>query len=112
LTILVISVEFDLLGNGFPAAVAETHLDGALGADGVAAVKDDGLLSVQTNGARFLLVELFTLHLQAAQLRLNPLHFILLYGPRFSFVVCDHVNFFVDDFAAFALLPPGAAVSA
>ena len=78
MTILVISVEFDLLGNGFPAAVAETHLDGALGADGVAAVKDDGLLSVQTNGARFLLVELFTLHLQAAQLRLNPLHFILL----------------------------------
>ena len=30
-----------------------------------------------------------------------------LYGPRFSFVVCDHVNFFVDDFSAFTLLPPG-----
>lgn len=110
--ILETSIELYLLSNGFPAGVAEAHLDGALGADGVAAVEDDGLLSIQTNGARFLLVELLALHLQAAQFRLNPLHFVLLYGPRFSFVVCDHVDFFVDDFSAFTLLPPGAAVGA
>ena len=77
--ILETSIEFYLLGNGFPAGVAEAHLDRALGANGVAAVEDDGLLSVQTNGARFLLVELLALHLQAAQLRLDPLHFVLLW---------------------------------
>jgi len=44
--ILETSIELYLLGNGFPAGVAKAHLDGALGADGVAAVEDDGLLSV------------------------------------------------------------------
>ena len=58
--------------------MTQAHLDGTFHARRVAAIKHDGFLSIHANGARFLLVETLSLHLQATKLCLNALNFILL----------------------------------
>ena len=39
----------------------------------------------------------------------DPLY---LYRPRFSFIIGDDIDFFIDDFPAFAFLPSGATIVA